>query len=774
MIDKKNVRVTQQGDTTPLLPYTINTPLNNYFFYKIGPKIGQPLVGGTVEFFDNFAQEERLDTYSDVSNPAAPVVNTNPIILGSDGSTASSPYPSPVIYLQSASYFIVVKSAEGQVQWTIPNYTGATFGTGGNPSPAGGVLNLLADGQFNWPINFSLPGTTPVGLITNAFTSVSLGCYFLQDTGTKTNVVTFNNIANQTIEGNPQQEIVLSSTASLPETLKDFVWVYGGVSAFQGENSTFSLQIENKQIGTTPITIILEQNFGGGGSATVFTTLGTFQVTNTRDKFILNFIIPLITGKTVGTGNYAAIHLRGALGQFSNFGFTNALMQIGSIQNPIYVGQSNSDEKAQIVGEITDLSQAGWQTDWFNMIIQGGYIYPLTNTGQIITASTLNSPPNGIKLTASPQNFPVTGNINGIANVRLYNAIGNAGSNEIIATAAGNVVSVTSIYGFREHSAYTAGTAPVVVANPVVGLKYNIQVDPVSANTVSMTFLDKYTLNPNPAANYSGGDANINWNGGGVVPTLGIGVLSYRTSSPNINGTIFPGFITSNLPEGNKSISAVEITPGNPTTSAVYNISFNSSSIPDYQTNVQQRNFDSTINLPQTVTAFAQYNSIEFGTISNNVRGNYTQISPLAGPVASSFAINFSVNGAINTLAGGINTTVIVPFFSSNTLSQNIQIFAKTIATPFVWTITFTAAPTASQYLLFSDKTIDYYLWYTVDGVGTDPAVAGRTGVVCAILSTDTIPAIATKTATAMDSLVVTLPVTACPYSAPFADYILQ
>jgi hypothetical protein len=756
MIDKKNVRVTQQGDTTPLLPYTINTPLNNYFFYKIGPKIGQPLVGGTVEFFDNFAQEERLDTYSDVSNPAAPVVNTNPIILGSDGSTASSPYPSPVIYLQSASYFIVVKSAEGQVQWTIPNYTGATFGTGGNPSPAGGVLNLLADGQFNWPINFSLPGTTPVGLITNAFTSVSLGCYFLQDTGTKTNVVTFNNIANQTIEGNPQQEIVLSSTASLPETLKDFVWVYGGVSAFQGENSTFSLQIENKQIGTTPITIILEQNFGGGGSATVFTTLGTFQVTNTRDKFILNFIIPLITGKTVGTGNYAAIHLRGALGEFSNFGFTNALMQIGSIQNPIYVGQSNSDEKAQIVGEITDLSQAGWQTDWFNMIIQGGYIYPLTNTGQIITASTLNPPPNGIKLTASPQNFPVTGNINGIANVRLYNAIGNAGSNEIIATAAANVVTVTSIYGFTEFSAYAAGTAPVVVTKTKTALLAGVQCVLTAPNQITVTFQNNFAPNPTPAPSNTSSVGNI--------PSGAIGA-SYNRA-----------FGTSGFPAGNQAIIPTVINTGSPSSQCVVNLSFNATIISNYAT------YSNGVENPGVRIDFAQYNTLEFSSFTNQVaRGNYTGNND-GGTTISPRAILISVDGRMpiygNWSGSRIYTaseySVTVPFLSSNTLPQNIQTFIKTVANPFIYTILFSSAPTASQYFLFSDATVNYYLWYTVDGVGTDPAVAGRTGVVCAILSTDTIPAIATKTATAMDSLVVTLPVTACPYSAPFADYILQ
>lgn len=59
------------------------------------------------------------------------------------------------------------------------------------------------------------------------------------------------------------------------------------------------------------------------------------------------------------------------------------------------------------------------------------------------------------------------------------------------------------------------------------------------------------------------------------------------------------------------------------------------------------------------------------------------------------------------------------------------------------------------QYFTFQagNNGTKYYGWYRVDGVGTDPAVSGRTGVLINILSTDTDAQVATKTAAAINAL---------------------
>lgn len=57
-----------------------------------------------------------------------------------------------------------------------------------------------------------------------------------------------------------------------------------------------------------------------------------------------------------------------------------------------------------------------------------------------------------------------------------------------------------------------------------------------------------------------------------------------------------------------------------------------------------------------------------------------------------------------------------------------------TVSLPEITTIDVTA-PVAGQHFLISSATTDYYVWFTLDNVGTDPAVGGRTGIKVAVVS---------------------------------------
>ena len=58
-----------------------------------------------------------------------------------------------------------------------------------------------------------------------------------------------------------------------------------------------------------------------------------------------------------------------------------------------------------------------------------------------------------------------------------------------------------------------------------------------------------------------------------------------------------------------------------------------------------------------------------------------------------------------------------------------------------------------NKYFILEDALgVGYYVWFNVDGLGVDPAVAGRTGIEVAILSTDTVVQIATKVSTAINA----------------------
>lgn len=742
-------RVIQDNQVSPTLPYTVNEPFNNYFFYKNGPNIGKPLVNGTIEFYLDSDHTQLVDTYSDISDPLHPVVNPNPFTLGADGSSAGSPYPSPVFYMQSILYYIVIKSQEGQVQWTIPHFQGTIFG--GSDVSGGLTENLIPNGQFDWPVNFSLPSAAIPGQILNPSTNVALGWQFLQSPLTTTNIISYNNISNLSIEGNPQQEIVLTSTATSPESVKDFVATYGGANSFDSQSLTFSAQFVNKQSGTTPITIILEQNYGIGGSPSVFTTLQVFNVGAIRAKYSVLIQVPSSAGMNFGPGNYAAIHIQGVLGQFCNFGMTNCLLQLGAISDPIYIGQSDSAEKAQILGAVTDISQAGWQTDWYPWIYQGGYIYPSSNTGEIITQSTLTPPANGILLTGSPQSFPVSGTTNNIPNVRLYPSFGSTSDTGIIATSLGATVTVTTFYGVNEITPYAAGTAPVTVTKTQQQFSAGVSATLLNPNTVQLTFTNNFAPNPTPASKNFPYNFNYPINGA-------IGSFSTRASFPNPY-----------VAPGNNTILPSVINPGSGSVPCVVNLQFSTTAfITDFRTNVQSFGVSGFRNY------VAQYNSLEFASFTSNTRGTYGGGDDGSNFSTSPISVVFSVDGSYTELLGASQVHVVIPFLTRNTLAQNIITFIRKLANPFIYTIVFTGIPTAGEYLTVSDGTATYTPWFKVGGSGTAPIGQPNPIEIDLPATGNTTTSCATALALAINNLEFTIPATQCLYSTPFADFILQ
>lgn len=59
---------------------------------------------------------------------------------------------------------------------------------------------------------------------------------------------------------------------------------------------------------------------------------------------------------------------------------------------------------------------------------------------------------------------------------------------------------------------------------------------------------------------------------------------------------------------------------------------------------------------------------------------------------------------------------------------------------------------TAGSYFTFSIPTEDFYIWYTIDGAGTDPAIASTTGIQVDLLNSDTADIVASKTQLAINT----------------------
>ncbi len=732
--------------TTPR--YTINTPLINYFFYKNGPKIGQPLAGGEIHFFRADDHSSRADTYSDVSDPENPVVNPNPIELSVVGSC-------PVIYLQDIPYFIIIKSAEGETDTTYTNYRGASFNQDTN-NLNDSTNNLLANGQYSYPIAFNR-ADEPVGQIDQPITNVAFGWYFAQDTDSTANKVTFNNVSNEQIEGSPQFEVVVTSTSTSQETVKYLAGIYGSATAFEGQQLTFSIQLVNKNLsGEIPVTISIEKNFGSGGSATTITDIATFNVAASRSKFTISFTNPSSIGSTVGEGNYAALRINFPLNQFFSVGQTNAFLQLGSFEDPIYVGQDFSMEVAQSLGSTTQMEASGLKDNYSQMTYSDGLYFPLAQTGVIALSAENIDFPDKLEIETPGQSLPVSGySEKNIPYRRLFNVIGvtYGSSGDLIVTSNNNVVSFTSSVGSRQKSDYTNGDigAGYVVANTVKGLKYdfNLAVDPAHNNQVVMTWLEMFAINQVP----------------GTSPPTGVRVIAnnavgnYYNCVPNQSDVSPPAF-------GSRAISTSTTDGGSVSQVPIARIHFDSQDISSYASATQQWGRQTTVPIPLAYTSAA--NVLDFAiNAANNGRGNYSQNRLIPNPATfSPGIIRFRVNGNFGPMPDFVPAatlyTIDFNMLTAESLSQNVARFIREIANPFVWTITINAAPTASQYFLYSagpsDTGTEYYGWYKVNGVGTDPAVGSRTGVLIEILSGDSFAEIARKTAEAINSQTFNLP----------------
>jgi hypothetical protein len=76
------------------------------------------------------------------------------------------------------------------------------------------------------------------------------------------------------------------------------------VSKFVG---TMKLSFYAKGSGADVLAVKFHQGFGSGGSGDIYTSAQSFTVTSTWQRFEFNIVMPSITGKTVGAGNFGSV-----------------------------------------------------------------------------------------------------------------------------------------------------------------------------------------------------------------------------------------------------------------------------------------------------------------------------------------------------------------------------------------------------------------------------------------------------------------------------------
>ena len=698
--------------------FLLNSPLINYFHYSTGDNVGQLADAGTIEFFEAADHSVQQDTFTD---PEGAVPNDNPIELTAVGSW-------PPIYMKDAEYYVEIKDKNGNLIETLDNYQ-PNGGSGVAPDPTKENANMFANGQFQYQTDFS-KDIDEAGVVKDSSVIISKGWGFVTDTGTTTkNKITFEDIGSETIEANPNFQLVLDSSEIMAgETQKEIYQTVGeSVYKFDGETFTFSMQAINKSSGTVPVEIRLYKNYGAGGSPPDDISLVTFNVTTTRTKYIHTFTFPSSAGKTIGIGSLININVRMAVGQVCSLGLTNMLLLEGSVSDPVFPNVSYSKGVSSAFAQDLDL-RSGYDYNYFPYATIGSVSIPTSNVGTMVMETIGKQQANqhrcdGTSLKVSDYTIPV------ISNRRLYNVIGNTygTSGDIVVTSAANIVKVDSAVGGRELSPYTAGTlgAKVTVTNTIIGLKAGFSVT-VAGSVATATFVEAFAPDPTPAPS---------------APMTSTGII----------GTWYKTVFTPPSPAvGSGAITTATVTAG-PSPLASSSITFTSNTISDYKSI-----------LSPVISGDPQNIYINFLECSSFLAPT-TRAQPWNDPgqplarTPGPIHIAFSVDGVVENYSGS-EQTVIVPFISTDTLTKNLQVFETTINNPFEWTITFVTVPAASEYFEASSETVGYYIWYTVDAVGVDPAIVGRTGINVVINSTDTTTLVATKTAAAMNSLEFSLP----------------
>lgn len=747
-----------------------NAPFVNYFFLLApDPESGAnvPNAAGTLTFYDDSSRSNLLSTYSDVNTPNAPVVNPNPITLGADGSA-------PLIYFADKLYYIVEEDSSGAVVRTYEHfyypYTGSGGGGDGNSNQ-----NYVPDGQCIFPINFT-QAPNPTGTITQPKTPIAWSLDFYQDLNTTTkNVVTFENISNESIMSSPPNQVVLTSQNVMAgETQKQFKVTIGDVNfcqASQPNQNPLSISIEGySKIGGAPIiNVLAEKNYGSNGSPTEVVTIATFTLNNQRTQYYYNNWTPDSNeGKTIGEGSTLSIIWQVSLGQLCQVALTNFLVCNSVSQTQTVAPTYPIDGIAKIAAHVWGDNVKRQLSDTGLVNIYQPYVYAATtdiinqsNTGKLFLALKTVSFPDAVRCTARSYSTNQYNDIQ-IPYSRLYagqpGSIGGAfGSNgSLIITSNANIVTFTTAQGGREHSAYTNGTtgAALSVVQTIPGQKCGVSVALKSgtSDTAVVTWLDEFTSAAPPyiASNILAAATGFQLSEiqyiEAIPPSttnMGNFYETYGSGSPGSFSPWAPGYFT-----------ITDTATGTPSVAAVSEIQFNTAPNGEYVGHQAVYVFEGISaayyqGFFEWATSPSDTYLVGVNARTNGIGGGWNE-----APITAGVTVSFSVDGnAGNQLAGAQTVTVNVN--SSDSISQAVTKFIATVNNSFVDTVTINSTPTASTYFLFASTTTDYYGWFKVNGTGTDPMVSDRSGIEIDIGSTDTTTQIATKIVLALASLAI-------------------
>lgn len=592
-------------------------------------------------------------------------------------------------------YFYQVFNSDGVFQYSaeaIPNTTeGAIVKNTVD-------INFVPNGQFL--LHNDIPAVFPnvAGQITQAITPIAYGGWtFERPTGSLAkDIVLFERFGSPTpdIEANPRYAARVINEAPAPgDTYKDLRVIFTDVNKFASttEQYTFAFTGVSNTGGGFSVDVILIKNYGTGGSTQTETNLGTITLTGSEAIYTVNFAFGDNSSKTIGPNDddFLQLAIRFPLDAVFDGSVTDIILTTPVVTQPVFPVTTDSQFTYESIAAFQQRPTYD-RSNWYLPLV-------LTPTGIGYDDSSIGSCLWTFDLTAPKSYLPADGN------GYQYNSIS---SDEIPYSRLASKWYDGTNFIYKFGTGYNFVTADVSLG-PASQLRLSTNSAGAVTNTADGTTATGFTF----ATIHTGATtyANNSW----------INFASNAATEAYVVAESFGKDFGGNLSNPSTNIAGWVIT---------YNRV--DLSVPLPVPGIKQ----STLIHITSVPTASQY--IWYETITTT-------------PTVQKNMLWFKVNGVgTQPVTPVADVYIEVDILSTYTTLEVAKSVNEALNGRQISTIVTTAGNVvpAASYWTFDTSSESFYVWYTVDGVGSDPMVSNKIGIKVDILSTDTAVQVSNKT----------------------------
>lgn len=614
-------------------------------------------------------------------------------------------------------YFIEIYNSDDVLQGTReawPNTTASSAETEVDE-------NFIPNGQLLLHTDLPETPTEQAGEIRAEFTDVAYGGYEYVGPSVPTGqvIVSFDRFGSFTAnpEKSPRYAIKIEKNGTADETIAELRIVFDDVNKFASATDEFTLKFSaSSQINTIITSIEIVKNFGTGGSPSPEqrTPIASNIALNAGYQPIVvpGFVFGDNTLDTLGLNDddFVAIAITFPTTTSFEVSMTDFLLTEGDIAAPVFEYETDRDFIRDALGggfpvPAYDGSDIGLPA----LLTKDGWTFDSSQIGKVFMATT-DSLGFGELACDGARYDPADVSADGIPYSRLFGVIGNRfGTGEDYTAAFSHDSGGPSDLLFLAPS--TAGP----FADPANG-----------AMSPGFTY-DFGAL----------GEANTYFVktgrvGAGSEPKS---VLIRNTQISDVDLSVAAGVAP--LPPADGAIP----------TGFTFTV--------DSAHNMYEQELISIYPASEKVgTGYGQFVISNFPATAAALAGTYFEFDSINAGVRQQYYVWFTVDGAGADPAVAGRTGIQIGLNATDSDSDIRRSIAVALNGRKYTCITVVDGSTiaAGSFFIFDCTAGQFYVWYEVDSVGTDPAPAGRIGIKSAILSTDNETAVVSKTANAINT----------------------